>query len=181
MVLKTKVSRDEDARAAGPCALDTLYRREWRALCHYVRRNFGQGPPDPEDVAQVAFEKLASLSDREPVANPSGFLRRAARNVVFDDYRHKVRTTVFNTNVRIFESGTSDFSPEDVISSRRELDRLGQVIAELKPKQRVAFMMHRVDGLSNTEIARRMGISESYARALVDAAHRRCAAALKQS
>jgi hypothetical protein len=45
---------------------------------------------------------------------------------------------------------------------------LNQVIAGLKPKQRVALLLHRIDGLNYVEIAREIGISASGARLLVE-------------
>jgi hypothetical protein len=38
------------ARVLGP-----LYASCWAELCSYLKRTFGVGPPDPQDVAQQAF------------------------------------------------------------------------------------------------------------------------------
>lgn len=177
--LKSEVRETEDVRDRPSVA--ALYRSYWHDLCRYIRRNFGPGPPDPEEVAQITFERLVSIGDTESISNPPAFLRRIARNVAFDAYRHRRRTEALDSNMQVFDYDISEPSPEDVISSRQELDNLAEAIKALSPKQRVAFMLKRIDGLSNMEIARQMGISESYVRALVDAAHRHCVAATRRA
>jgi len=52
-------------------------------------------------------------------------------------------------------------SPERQASSRQELRRAADLIASLPAKCRQAFTLRRVEGLSQRDVARRMGISES--------------------
>lgn len=170
----------EEEPARGEAWLASMYRSHWRDLCRFVRRNFGPGPPEPEDVAQIAFLKLASSTGSVELADPGAYLRRAARNVVIDSHRHASRTAAVTGSLRVLGEGSRDFSAEDVILSKEALVRLDRVIASLTPKQRVALLLQRVDGLSNVEIAKRMGISESYVRALVDAAHEQCLSARRK-
>jgi len=54
--------------------MDVLYARHWGELCHYIKKHFGAGPPDPEDVAQEAFVKFAAVNDREAIDNPRAYL-----------------------------------------------------------------------------------------------------------
>jgi RNA polymerase sigma factor (sigma-70 family) len=168
---------DGEADGADTPPLDVAYRAHWRDLCGYVRRNFGPGPPDPEDVAQQAFLKLSGVSGA--VENVGAFLRRTARNLVIDHHRASLRFGAVARNVSILEEGRDDFSAEDVLSSREELDAMNGVIAMLPPKERVALLMHRVDGLSFADIARELRISHSGARLLVSRAFERCARALE--
>ena len=133
----------------------------------------------PEDVVQAAFAKYSAIQDQAQIANPAAFLRRTAHNIVIDAHRRDGRTRRVEQSLEIFVANNSDLSPEDVLESKQELERLNQVIASLKPKQRVALMLHRIDGLTYAEIAREMGISASGAHLLVDAALARCAEAMQ--
>lgn len=160
--------------------LGELYRTQWRSLCRYISSRFGAGPPEPEDVAQAAFAKFAALEQPEAIGNPAAFLRRAAHNIAVDAYRHQARTSIILHDLGIAESDNADLSPEDVLSARDELALVDEVIAGLKPKQRVAFLLHRIDGLTFVEIAQRMGISPSGARLLVDTALDACMAAMEE-
>ena len=52
-------------------------------------------------------------------------------------------------------------SPEQSTIDRDTLDHLAKAIAALPGKTREAFILRRVEGLSQREIARRMGLSEN--------------------
>ncbi|MXP40734.1 sigma-70 family RNA polymerase sigma factor [Altererythrobacter soli] len=165
------------SQAAGKSPfLDELYRLHQGELCAYVRRKFGNGPPEPEDVVQAAFLRFAATPNCSEIPNPAAYLKLTARNLVIDAHRRDGTARVAARHVRIVEENNHDSSAEDVLSSKQELERLAVIVAELKPKERVAFLLHRIDGLGYAEIARRMRISESGARLLVNKALETCVA-----
>ena len=156
----------QGGEVAGPLAL--LYRRHWGELCAYARRTFGAGPPEPEDIVQAAFARFAALPQNTEVANPRAFLFRTAHNIGVDAQRSQARGAAAALDPQFAQNDGRDFSPEDVLVSRDELARLETAIAALKPRQRTALLLHRLDGLSFAEIGRRMGVSPSGARKLVE-------------
>lgn len=160
--------------------VERLYREYRTLLCAYVRRKFGAGPPDPEEIAHEAFLRLARKSG-EDVPNPKAFLMIAARNVAIDAHRRQRRGQSALDSARTLEESYHDPDAFDVLSSKEELQRLAAIVDTLKPKQRVAFLLHRVDGLSFVEIARRLGISQSGARLLVETALATCVARMKRA
>jgi RNA polymerase sigma factor (sigma-70 family) len=167
-----------NAHAIAPDNLEELYREHHSSLCMYVRRKFGSGPPDPDDVAQFVFAKFASIDDRTAIENPMAYFRRMAVNYVLETHRRSKVSNRIHDDVKIFQQEYRDLSPEDIICSKQELDLLNDAIARLKPKQRVALLMHRMDGMSFVEIGRELGISQSGARLLVDTALKLCAASM---
>lgn len=179
MSSNARLSADRSSDGRSDDVLTDVYRQHWHALCRHVRTTFGAGPPEPEDVAQAAFAKLAAIEDLSGIANPGAFLRRTAHNIAIDGRRRNGRTRRVEDNLKIFEAENEDLSPEDVLVSKEELERLNEVIINLKPKQRVALMLHRMDGLTFVEIAREMGVSASGARLLVNTALVLCVAAIK--
>lgn len=160
--------------------LEKLYREYGRSLVSYIRFQFGAGPPDPEDVVQEAFVRLARKDDDTPVAEPKAFLKVTARNIAIDARRGSVRGDATLKNVAILQENALEIDAMDVISSRDELERLAVVIDTLKPKERVALLMHRIDGLSFAEIARKLNVSPSGARFLVKSALETCIARTKR-
>ena len=50
-------------------------------------------------------------------------------------------------------------SPEQVTDYRERLAVLNKIIAELPPRQKEVFLLHKFDGLTHTEISERLGIS----------------------
>jgi RNA polymerase sigma-70 factor (ECF subfamily) len=161
-------------------AIERLYREYRTLVCAYVRRKFGAGPPDPEEIAHEAFMRLAHKSVAD-VPNPKAFLLITARNVAIDAHRRQRRGQTALDSVRTLAESSHDLDSFEVVSSRQELERLGAIVDTLKPKQRAAFLMHRVDGLSFVEIARRLGISQSGARLLVETALALCVARMNKA
>ncbi|MEM9316928.1 MAG: sigma factor, partial [Pseudomonadota bacterium] len=57
-----------------------LYRDHAGSLVASLRSTFGNGPPDPADVAQHAFQKLIERRDRSDIQDLRAFLWRTACN-----------------------------------------------------------------------------------------------------
>jgi DNA-directed RNA polymerase specialized sigma24 family protein len=71
----------------GAPVLAVLYAKHCAELIRYVRRSFGLGPADAEDVVQAAFTHFGALAQPHLVDNPRAFLYRASRNFVVDQRR----------------------------------------------------------------------------------------------
>jgi RNA polymerase sigma-70 factor (ECF subfamily) len=159
---------------------ERLYRDHYRGIIAYVRRKFGAGPPEPEDVAQAVIARFATIQGADGVENTGAYLKRMAHNYVLATHRHHQVAGRVHTELKILDSETVDFSPEDILMSKQELNRLDTALAELKPKQRVALLLHRIDGLGFAAIGRELGMSPSGARRLVETGHKACIAAMRQ-
>jgi RNA polymerase sigma-70 factor (ECF subfamily) len=146
-------------KVAGPGDLDAHYRRYWLSIRRYIVRRFGNGPPDPDDAVQAAFERFARLEDRSAILDPGAFLRRSAHNFVLDHHRaEKVRVQHSKLEARL-ETGTDDLDPERVLSSRERFAILEQAIRTMDEKRRDVLIMSRIHGLTSAEIARRLSCS----------------------
>src|SRR5262249_2149628 len=130
--------------------LGAVYSRYWRELCTYVERKFGKGPPDPEDVVQLAFMKFAHFTAENLIENPRAFLYATVRNVVFD-YRR--RTRVSDAYARDIEQGHADdapyeISPERVLLDRERLKLFAQALTRMPGQRRRMVLLNRFEGLS---------------------------------
>jgi RNA polymerase sigma-70 factor (ECF subfamily) len=56
---------------------------------------------------------------------------------------------------------TGEHSPERITAGRRELARVRKLIAALPERCRRIFVMRKIEGLSQKEIAQRMGVTEN--------------------
>lgn len=153
------------AERAGALDLEVLYRRHWRDVIRYVSRTFGAGPPTPEDVAQQAFVRLAANGSAVDIHNPKAFLFRSARNFIIDEHRRAAaqRTFLESGGADLVEPGAEP-SVERVITARECLKIVADTIHAMPPERRRSFLMHRLQGLSFAEIARRTGYSEAGVR-----------------
>ena len=139
--------------------LDAQYRLHWAAIRRSIVQRFGNGPPDPDDAVQAAFERFARLEDRSAIVDPAAFLRRSAYNFVLDHHRaEKVRARHAGIDGAI-ETGTDDLDPGRVLSARQRLAVIERTIREMDEKRRDVLIMSRIHGLNSAEIARRLGCS----------------------
>ena len=149
----------DEAADASPLA--GLYRRHWVELTAYVRRTFGAGPPEPEDIVQGAFARFAALDGAAEVANPRAFLYRTAHNIVMDHRRREAVRSRLSAEVAIVEvgDGPANTDAERVLSARERLAIVDAAVRAMEPRRRKVLIMHAIHGLNYTEIGRRMRIS----------------------
>ena len=146
---------------SGQRLIDGLYRDLWPELCKYVAAKFGSGPPEPEDVAQLAFTRFAALKDPGSVQNPRAFLMQSARNIVVDHHRHQA---VVRRHVGAVEADPDDYvlddrSPERVLLARDEMRVVKDALDRLPAEHREMVLLNRVEHISCAELGRRYGVS----------------------
>lgn len=117
---------------------------------------------DPDDIIQEAYAILADLDRVDGIAFPRAYLFQVARSVVSRQLR-RARVVPIHAieDVTQLEHADDQPSPERVAIDRDELGRLARAIAAMPNKTQQAFVLRRVDGLSQREIAARMAISEN--------------------
>ncbi len=165
-------TRPGEADPARP-EIGDLYRRHWKELCAYVRRRFGPGPPEPEDIAQAAFLRLSNRGETDDLSNPRAFLYRVAHNLAIEEHRREIAR--FRAEE---DSGddTDDCDPERVSIGRERRRLLEAAFASLEPRTRQILIMSRQDEMSSAEIARRLGLSPTHVKRLIGEALARCRA-----
>lgn len=138
-----------------------LFRRFQPALLRFFeRRSFT--PADAEDLAQEVFVKITRLEPSANIWQPEAFLFQIAANVLRDKLRrdaarHRHRHVEFDGDME----GPEVPSEESVYEGRESLQRLLAALTGLTPKCRTVFVLHKYEGLSYSEIARRYGITVS--------------------
>ena len=143
----------------------TLYKAYSRQLSAALRKMFGDGPPDPDDIAQLAFQKIIERGDVSSIHNLKAFIWRTARNLVLKEKRAEdVRSRYdFEIEQLFFPLKGDDSTPERVLSAREQLKAINRVLRRMPEKRRRALILHRMDGLSVAAVARRLGISRTAA------------------
>ncbi|USI74670.1 RNA polymerase sigma factor [Sphingomonas morindae] len=129
-------------------------------LCAWLRRR----RLDPHEVSDVVQESYAILAARERLDDlhtPRAYLFRIAHSLVLRDER-RARIVPFESLESVVAAEPVDaLSPERIAVARDEVRRLAIVLRAMPARVRAAFVMRRVHGLSQREIAERMRISES--------------------
>jgi RNA polymerase sigma-70 factor (ECF subfamily) len=111
---------------------------------------------DVQDVAQESVARLLRYRDSEPPEAWAALLYRIAINVARDRARHERHAPTSSVET---DAIAGDDSPEQHASDHEALARVRAAILRLPSRCRAVYLMHRFDGLSYPEIARRCAIS----------------------
>lgn len=110
-----------------------------------------------KDLTQEAFTRLWKNCASVLPQNAKGYVFKTANNLLINEYKHqkvvlqhKAIPTVDRTNE----------SPEFLLQEKELKARLEQAIADLPEKQRIVFLMSRIDKKTYKEIAEIIGISK---------------------
>jgi RNA polymerase sigma-70 factor (ECF subfamily) len=124
---------------------------------------------DAEDIVQDIWIKISSIGDGE-IDSPSAYLYRLGSNVMLDRARSDKRSRARDDNyyrmqlVRSTTTGEDEAAiptPEQAVASRQRLARLIELVRKMPDQRRRVFTLHKLDGLSYGDVARRLGISRS--------------------
>jgi len=116
---------------------------------------------DAEDLLHELWQRLAAAS-RQPVANPSSYLFRAAENLMRD-----LRRSELSRQRRQHDwhevSATPEEQPlgERTLIARERLREVEAALAALGPRVERIFRSYRLEGISQVALARELGISLS--------------------
>ncbi len=145
-------------------ALDSLFRIYYPRLNDYARK-VTRDSEVAKDIVQDVFVKTWERRDKIEVKNIEAFLFRVVRNQCLDYIKYiKVvenRMFEFGETERVEELYRVDFvKDEPVLLIEKELnDEIHRVIEALPEKCREVFLMSRVTGLKNREIAEKLNIN----------------------
>lgn len=139
--------------------MESLVARFRAPLLRYFERRV-RTQEDAEELTQEVFVRLLRRPADEPVENIEGFVFITAANLLKDHYRSRSRRRdTHSIHGLDFASPTQD--PAKEIEGKAQIGVLVDAIKALPPKCRAVFVMHRLDEVPHTEIARRLGITVS--------------------
>ena len=132
---------------------------------------------EAKEVAQEAYVRLLSLDDSGAVSFLRAFLFKTAANLAVDRLRSRTRQR------QAMSAGLCDElreapTPDHEVAQVEEAAIVRQLIEELPPKCRHAFLLHRIHGEEFSQIAKQMDLSERMVRHYVLRAVLYCRAGL---
>ena len=124
------------------------------------RRNLGGLEID--DVIQETYTRLFQAENIAHIHDARNYAFQVAGSVVIDHLRRmKVVPIASVPGLDYLEVGSEEPSPERQVIDRDELSRLAEMIARLPGKIRDVFILRRVQGLSQRDVAHQLGLAES--------------------
>lgn len=129
------------------------------ALRAWLRRSFAGD--DAEDIIQEAYCRIGALDDVSHIRSGRAYLFTTAKSLVLGRIRRS-RVVSIETVTEIDALGIldDDPSPERIAAGRRELERVRRLIAGLPDRCRKVIELRKVEGLSQREVAERLGVPE---------------------
>lgn len=118
-------------------------------------------PVDIEDIVQESYCRLSRLASIDHIESGRAYLFTTARRIVIERVR---RARIVNiqtvTEIDALDIVYDEPSPERVAAGRRELERVKKLIEGLPDRCRQVFEMRKIHGISQREIAQKLGINE---------------------
>jgi RNA polymerase sigma factor (sigma-70 family) len=124
---------------------------------------------DADDLLIELWIRL-STAPTGPVSNPRSYIFRTANNLVLDKLREARRrerresvwtADQIGSEIASLEVADSAGNAERMLIEQEEADRLARAIEKLPRAAQRVLRMHKLDGLSHSEVADRLGISKS--------------------
>lgn len=151
------------ARISGERAvwLETHVLPHEAALRQWLTRRV-RAPVEADDVLQEAYAVMASLADIDHVHNPRAYFFTVARSLVLQQLRRaRIVSIEVVAEVERLDIVGDLLTPERHATGGQDLRRIAEMIAGLPEKCRQAYLLRKVYGYSQREIAEKMGISEN--------------------
>ena len=118
--------------------------------------------PDLDDIVQEAFARVLRAHAEGTIVCPRALLFQTARNLALNQIRHRE----YNHPVEITEIETSGVLDEGVgvpeaVARAEDIQLLIHAIQSLPDRCRQVFTLRKIYGMSQKEIAAKLGISEN--------------------
>lgn len=137
--------------------LHILYESHVAELDAFARRRVGED--DSRDVVHDAYLRLMNYGDHAAIENPRAYLYRVTANVANDHgARTKARAECTEPDIEPDALHSMAPGPEATAVARNRLQLCLNALAELPEIYRHVFLLHRVDGMPQGDVASALGI-----------------------
>jgi RNA polymerase sigma factor (sigma-70 family) len=128
-------------------------------LRRWLRRALA--PQDIEDAVQEIYCRISGLGDVSHIRDGRAYLFTTGRMLLLERIR-RARVVSIETIAEIdsVAFAADEPSPEQIAGGRLELERVRRLIASLPDRCRRVFELRKIEGLSQREVAVRMGLPE---------------------
>lgn len=138
-------------------AVRILYESHASELDAFARQRVGVD--EARDVVHDAYLRLINYVGETPLENPRAYLYRVTANVANDHgARIKTRAEWTEPDVDPDTLHSTSPGPETAANARNTLQLCLAALAELPDIYRHVFLLHRVDGMAQSDVATALGI-----------------------
>ena len=139
-------------------------------------------PREVEDIVQETYVRICQIEKKENIKQPRSFLLKTAKNLAFDHLK-KAETRLVDSVDDMTEFDCFVSADDEVfqqVATDREFGQYCQAIRQLPIRCRKVFVLKKVYGYSQKEIAQKLKISESTVEKHIAIGVKRCTYYLMQ-
>ncbi len=141
----------------------TVFGEYGRELHRYLTRRLRRAA-DADDLAQEVYLRLMRRNRSDAVLNPRAYVYRVASHVIAEFHSRSDQTAEHvsldgSMLAQLEEVQGGQSSPDDMaerLSLQRQMDA---ALGQLPPTHRAIFTLHKRDGYSHEEIAKKLDVS----------------------
>lgn len=116
---------------------------------------------DIEDVIQEMYSRILSLPSLEAIRYPRQYAIQTARAIVIDHVRHsRVISITTCESLETLDVPVPESNTEERLEFQGEILAVADALAQLPAMCRETLILRRIEGLTQREVAQRLGISE---------------------
>lgn len=114
-------------------------------------------PHQAKDILHDGFLRFALTTSPHRNQEPHAYLRTIVQNLILEQYRKDSYFADYQQQTELEEPAT--VSAEHLADIKQRLELVTQIIQDLPPKCRQVFIMYRIEGHAQKDIAEQLKIS----------------------
>ncbi len=177
-VSNPSTTQTSEVTAPGQWFSDNIHPHD-SSLKAYVRTSFPH-LRDVDDVVQESYLRIWKARAAHPIQSGKAFLFTVARNVALNlMQRERISPVSAVANLTALPVLDDSVDVPETACTREEIALLADGIETLPPRCREVFILRRIQGVPQKEIAARLGISEQTVQVQVQRGVKQCAEFLR--
>ncbi len=135
-------------------------------------------PKEIEDIVQETYVRICQLEHHNEIQQPRSFLMKTAKNLALDHLKRSETRLSDEIGEEWLFSAQDDGEEDGVfeqVASSEEFGHFCEAIRQLPVQCRKVFVLKKVYGYSQKEIAKKMNISENTVEKHISTGFKRCA------
>ena len=157
--MRSSNSPDNKREPSGMSVLTRVFMESSPVLHHFLRR-FLHRPQDIEDVVQETYLKAYAAEQVTDISHPRAYLFSIAKNIALSELLKKSsQITGYIEECKTELAIGTTATVENEIEAQQSVGTYCDAVAQLPEKCRRVFLLRKVHGLKQREIAETLGIS----------------------